>query len=243
MFSGTNDDLGQRGFLGFGFRHPVYLSRYSAPPPPHPSRTHARAFFTSGRPTRATSGISPAGEEFPIRRAIVAFAAAAHLGGRRGEGRMRRRRRRHDSHADRHRRESRAGERITRPGTGSSLTTTTAKIRASPVASLFPLHRWEEEREREGGCGCVQRLSLKSVTAESRASLPLLSSRSRWEALLASLCRADRSGAAALTRSFGRGRSVGDSLGRRTTDCALFLRCRPGCGVKNDSDRQTQRMR
>ena len=80
MFSGTNDDLGQEGFLGFGFRHPVYLSRYSAPPPPHPSRTHARAFFTSGRPTRATSGISPAGEEFPIRRAIVAFAAAAHLG-------------------------------------------------------------------------------------------------------------------------------------------------------------------
>ena len=153
MFSGTNDDLGQEGFLGFGFRHPVYLSRYSAPPPPHPSRTHARAFFTSGRPTRATSGISPAGEEFPIRRAIVAFAAAAHLGGRRGEGRMRRRRRRrrrHDSHADRHRRESRAGERITRPGTGSSLTTTTAKIRASPVASLFPLHRWEEEREKEG---------------------------------------------------------------------------------------------
>ena len=153
MFSGTNDDLGQRGFLGFGFRHPVYLSRYSAPSTSHPSRTHARAFFTSGRPTRATSGISPAGEEFPIRRAIVAFAAAAaHLGGRRGEGRMRRRRRRHDSHADRHRRESRAGERITRPGTGSSLTTTTtAKIRASPVASLFPLHRWEEEeREREG---------------------------------------------------------------------------------------------
>ena len=149
MFSGTNDDLGQEGFLGFGFRHPVYLSRYSTPPPSHPSRTHARAFFTSGRPTRATSGISPAGEEFPIRRAIVAFAAAAaHLGGRRGEGRMRRRRRRHDSHADRHRRESRAGERITRPGTGSSLTTTTAKIRASPVASLFPLHRWEEERER-----------------------------------------------------------------------------------------------
>ena len=86
MFSGTNDDLGQRGFLGFGFRHPVYLSRYSAPSTSHPSRTHARAFFTSGRPTRATSGISPAGEEFPIRRAIVAFAAAAaHLGAL-GEG-------------------------------------------------------------------------------------------------------------------------------------------------------------
>ena len=217
MFSGTNDDLGQEGFLGFGFRHPVYLSRYSAPPPSHPSRTHARAFFTSGRPTRATSGISPAGEEFPIRRAIVAFAAAAaHLGGRRGEGRMRRRRRRrHDSHADRHRRESRAGERITRPGTGSSLTTTTAKIRASPVASLFPLHRWEEEREREGGCGCVQRLSLKSVTAESRASLPLLSSRSRWEALLASLCRTDRSGAAAA--------ALGRRVGRRVSAAAVFF--------------------
>ena len=54
-------------------------------------------------------------------------------------------------------------------------------------------------------------------------SPPSLSSRSRWEALLASLCRADRSGAAALTRSFGRGRCrwvtrSGD--GRRT---ALFF--------------------
>ena len=153
--------------------------------------------------------------------------------GRRGEGRMRRRRRRrHDSHADRHRRESRAGERITRPGTGSSLTTTTAKIRASPVASLFPLHRWEEERERkggrEGGCGCVQRLSLKSVTAESRASLspssllppspPARGGRHFWPLCVAQI---DQARPHSLGRSVAVGRWVtrsGD--GRRT---ALFF--------------------
>ena len=98
-------------------------------------------------------------EEFPIRRAIVVAAAAAaatvHLG-------ERRRKRRRDGGATptpfhTARRESRAGEggRITRTGTGSSVktTTTTAKIRTSPVASLFPLHRWgrRESRQRREG--------------------------------------------------------------------------------------------
>ena len=162
-----NDDLGQEGFLGFGFRHPVYLSLFlsllrspSVAPVSHTCTRilHIGAtddgdvrYFTCCCVAAAADGRGKSSRF----AALSSPSPPPHiLGGRRGEGRRRRRRRRrHDSHADRHRRESRAGERITRPGTGSSLTTTTAKIRASPVASLFPLHRWEEEREGGGGCG------------------------------------------------------------------------------------------
>ena len=163
MLPGTNDNSGQAA-APLGFRHPVSL----VTPSVRPSSTHARAFFTTERRRRRR------------RRRRQVFHLLLH---QRGAGRVpdspryRRRhrrtswgkkkkreeeRRRRDSHAVRHRRESRAGERITRPGTrtGSSLTTTTtAKIRTSPVASLFPLHRWGgreggREGKREGGCGC-----------------------------------------------------------------------------------------
>ena len=104
----------------------------------------------------------------------------------------------------------------------------------------FPTPQVGKEREQteEGGCGCVQRLSLKSVTLEVLLSL----------SLSLFLAVGGTFGLFVSHRSIRRGRGHTRSSSRASRlggcggggGCGLFLRC---CGVKNDSDRQTQRMR
>ena len=88
------------------------------------------------------------------------------------------------------------------------------------------------------------RVPSKSLSLFSPPSLPLLplvrGGRHFWPLCVAQI---DQARPHSLGRSVAVGRWVTRSGDGRTTDCALFLRCRPGCGVKNDSDRQTQRMR